>query len=61
MKYLIKLKGEQLKLVKTLSVFFVLFLNTTIVNASDKFCDTKFDELLFKGLTPILVLLYQKN
>ena len=50
MKYLIKLKGEQLKLVKTLSVFFVLFLNTTIVNASDKFCDTKFDELLFKGL-----------
>ena len=50
MKYLIKLKGEQLKLVKTLSVFFVLFLNTTIVSASDKFCDTKFDELLFKGL-----------
>ena len=50
MKYLIKLKGEQLKLVKTLSVFFVLFLNTTIVNASDKFCDTKFDELIFKGL-----------
>ena len=50
MKYLIKLKGEQLKLVKTLSVFFVLFLNTTIINASDKFCDTKFDELLFKGL-----------
>ena len=50
MKYLIKLKGEQLKLVKTLSVFFVLFLNTTIVSASDKFCDTKFDELLYKGL-----------
>ena len=50
MKYLIKLKVERLKLVKTLSVFFVLFLNTTIVNASDKFCDTKFDELLFKGL-----------
>ena len=50
MKYLIKIKGEQLKLVKTLSVFFVLFLNTTIVSASDKFCDTKFDELLYKGL-----------
>ena len=50
MKYLIKLKVEQLKLVKTLSVFFVLFLNTTIVSASDKFCDTKFDELLYKGL-----------
>jgi len=50
MKYLIKLKGEQLKLVKTLSVFFVLFLNTTILSASDKFCDTKFDELLYKGL-----------
>ena len=50
MKYLIKLKVERLKLVKTLSVFFVLFLNTTIVNASDKFCDTKFDELLYKGL-----------
>ena len=50
MKYLIKLKVERLKLVKTLSVFFVLFLNTTIVSASDKFCDTKFDELLYKGL-----------
>ena len=50
MKYLIKLKVERLKLVKTLSVFFVLFLNTTIVNASDKFCDTKFDELLYTGL-----------